>query len=142
MKGKILKAISLLLCALFALSAFSACGADENTEPTQDSVIPAAVVTVTIEADGKEYIIENAQGKTVEQLLEQAQIVLEEGDMLTAAADRELTDMVIRVLRQKKVTVEIKNTEEQTEKEYVAVLMDGTVEDALKLLGVELAENQ
>ena len=75
MKSKTLKWLGLLLCLGMLLGSFSACAADANTEPTVGDKIPETVVMATIQADGKEYIIENAQGKTVAELLEQAEIV-------------------------------------------------------------------
>ena len=132
MKRTTLKWLGLLLCLGVLLGSFSACTADADTQPTVGDKIPETVVMVTIQADGKEYVIEQAQGKSIEELLEQAEVTLEEGDMLCVDTDRQLTDLVIRVVRQKKVTIEIKNADNQIEKEYVAVLMEGTVEDALK----------
>ena len=64
---------------VMVMTMFSACGSTDSPAPV--SAAPETVVaptTITIQADGQEITVENANGKTLRQLLEQANITLGE----------------------------------------------------------------
>ena len=146
MRKVLMRVVSIALLSAMVLSMLSACGS-KAAEPSTDELVNAAVQAaleavattpaVTIEADGKQITIEDASGQTVRQLLTQADIVLNEGDILSLSPDQLLTDhMMLRVIRKSAVTISI----EETGAKYVITLYDGTVADALAAAGVELAE--
>lgn len=146
MKRMFVKIASLVLSLLLVLTTFSACN-NKPAEPSTDEIVNAAVqaaldavatsASITIDADGKQVTLEDASGKTVNQLLEQAGIVLNEGDLLTVSPDQVFAnDMTLQVLRYCTVTIVV----EETGSSYTATLLGGTVADALADAGVTLAE--
>ena len=146
MKRMFVKIASLVLTLLFVLTTFSACNS-KPAEPSTDEIVNAAVqaaldavatsASITIDADGKQVTLEDASGKTVNQLLEQAGIVLNEGDLLTVSPDQVFAnDMTLQVLRYCTVTIVV----EETGSSYTATILGGTVADALADAGITLAE--
>lgn len=146
MKRMFIKTVALVLTLLTVLTAFSACNS-KPAEPSTDEIVNAAVqaaldavattASVTIEADGKQVTLEDASGKTLRQLLEQAGVILNEGDLLTLSPDQVFAgDMTLQVLRYCTVTV----TVEETGADYTVALLGGTVADALADAGITLEE--
>ena len=146
MKRMFIKIVSLVLTLLLVLTAFSACNS-KPAEPSTDEIVNAAVqaaldavattASVTIDADGKQVTLEDASGKTVGQLLEQAGIDLNEGDLLTISPDQVFaSDMTFLVLRFCTVTIIV----EETGSDYTATILGGTVADALADANITLEE--
>ena len=128
MKNRFVGFAAFVMVILMILPMLTACG---------DSDKPQSAVTV--EVDGEKIVIDNPEGKTVAQLLEENEIVLGEGDV--AVIDLEKNDdgfLTVKVLRKCTVTVE----DEAENQQYKAVLVGGTVEDAIKAVGIKLSENQ
>lgn len=82
MKRMFIKTAALVLALMMVLTMFSACDSNKAAEPSTDELVNAAVqaaldavattTSVTIDADGKQVTIEDASGKTLRQLLDQA----------------------------------------------------------------------
>lgn len=144
MKRILYRSMAFMLMLVMVMTMFSACGSTDSPAPV--SVAPetvAAPTTITIQADGQEITVENANGKTLRQLLEQANITLGEEDMLFLDPDQMLPDQLTLQVRRKcsiQVIVDMENPEEDAN--YTAVLIGGTVADALDVLGLELSDNQ
>ena len=92
MKRMLVKTAAITLSLMMVLTMFNACG-NKADEPSTDELVNAAVqaaldavatTSVTIDADGKQVTIEDADGKTVRQLLEQAGVTLNDGDVLSS----------------------------------------------------------
>ena len=152
MKKRLLKTAAVVLSLLMVLAMFSACGSDKGAEASVDEIVDAAVkaaldasasaVTVTIEADGQQITVEDTEGKSVAMLLEQAGIVLNEGDVVSVSPNQLFAgNITVSVLRKNAVTVVV-TSEASQETRHAAVLMGGTVADALAALGLELGEDQ
>ncbi len=139
MKKKFSKPLALTLVLVTVCMAFGACTVASVTDTT---VLPAANETIacariTIEADGREITFEDAEGKTVQDLLDEAEIEFFEGDVISIEADQTPTgDMTLRLLRRCSITVSVDG------EQYTAILVGGTVADALEALGIELSEDQ
>lgn len=117
-----------VMVILMILPMLTACGDSDELQ-----------AAVTVEVDGEKIVIENPEGKSVAQLLEENNIVLGEGDV--AAIDLENNDdgfLTVKVLRKCTVTVE----DEAENQQYKAVLVGGTVEDAIQAVGIKLSDNQ
>ncbi len=128
MKNRFVGFAAFILVILMILPMLTACG--DKEEPQN---------AVTVEVDGEKIVIDNPEGKPVAQLLEENEIVLGEGDV--AVIDLEKSDdgfLTVKVLRKCTVTVEDKAENQQ----YTAVIVGGTVEDAIKAVGIKLSENQ
>ena len=144
MKNLFSKSMAFVLVLVMIMTMFSACGAEHAATPASASpetlVVPT---TVVIHADGQEITVENANGKTFRQLLEQANIVLNEDDMLFVDPDQVLPDQLTLYVRRKcTIYVLVSGNETQEDAFYTVVLMGGTVADALAALDLEIAENQ
>jgi len=127
-----LKLISVIFTVLLIISLCS-CSDNEANDSTVNSV-----KSLIVEVDGKNITIEDAEGKTIQELLEDAKISLRDGDVLSLDTDVKLADnMTVRILRQADVTIEdtIKDIE------YTVVLTGATVSDALSAAGIKLADN-
>lgn len=149
MKSTFIKSAAGFLALILTLTLLSACSnqqaavveAAPEAIPEDVSDVAATPTVVTIVADGRHFIFEDVSGGTVQQLLDQAGIILNEGDSLSIAPDQVFPDdIIIEVLRQHTVTVTVA-TEEGTDR-HTAVLTEGTVADAIAAVGVELAQNQ
>lgn len=143
---RLLKATAFLLSLILTLSLLAACGnaptAPEIPEATAAPAIAGTPILVTIEADGRHYTFEDATGLEVRQLLDQAGITLNEGDTLAFAPEQAFPgDVAFQVIRQHTVTVVSVDSETNRNIRHKAVLMEGTVADAIAAVGVELAAN-
>ncbi len=105
-----IKLAVIALSVMLVLSLMNACGnmgaANNNTDPTApETVVTASVVTLI--ADGRQITIEDAAGKTVSQLLEQARITLGAGDMLVLSPEQMLggQNLVISVKKATDVVI-------------------------------------
>ena len=145
MKKPFMKLTAIILTLVMVLASFSACG--NSAQPDYDAVVDAAVkaameasavdTSVTIDADGQQINIEDAANKSVQQLLDQANITLNEGDTLSVSPAQALSgNLTIQVLRRSIISVDVDG------EHYTAVMMGGTVAEALEILGVALAEDQ
>ncbi len=141
----VLKLVPAVLLLTLIATMFSGC----NKQPA----MPIDTAALTIEVDGQETVIHNTMGKTISEILVQAGVVLNEGDTLSVSGEQLLTDdLRVTVLRRNKVTVTVtaENPEAESDETaepiveavYSAVLMGGTVKDALDAVGVTLAEDQ
>lgn len=146
MKNRFMKASAMILALVMSLTMFTACGSESNEDVPIDQIVDAAVqaaleaavvpTTVTIEADGQQITIEDTEGKSMQQLLDQASITLHEGDILSLASSQTLTgNIAIQVLRRHTVLIDAFGTQ------YTVSLMGGNVADALALIGVTLEDN-
>lgn len=146
MKKKLMKLTTVIFMLMLALSMLNAC--DSNAEGTDDLGIEAddiaLPISVTIEADGRQITIEDVMGKTVQQLLEEAGITLNEGDVVSINPDQEFAEgeILIQVLRRCKVQILVTDEDTEEELQYTVVLVGGTVSDALEAAGITLADNQ
>ena len=145
MKNILFRSVLLVLSLVMVFFMFTACG--KQAEPSTDEIVDAAVkaaldavattTSVTIDADGKQVTIEDAAGKTIRQLLEQAGVALNDGDILSLSPDQTITGSVaLKVMRKYTVTI----TVEETGEKVTITGFDGTVADVLAQAGIELAE--
>ena len=145
MRKNFSKLTAVILSFVMVLACFTACG--NSAEPAMDEVVDAAVkaaleasvtpTNVTLDADGRQVTVEDAQNMSIQQLLDQAGITLNEGDVVSVSSAQTLSgNITVQVLRRNIVSVNVDGTQ------YAAVLMGGTVAEALEILGVELAEDQ
>jgi len=148
MKNVFPKIIMTILALIMMLGMFTACNSDPVSAPAIENDIDAAADTaaastvVTIKADGKRITFEDATGKSVQQLLDQAGITLNAGDTLSVVPGQIFPgDLTLQVLRQHAVTVVVAAKDSEQNIRHTAVLMEGTVADAIAAVGVELAEN-
>ena len=144
MKRAFFRKTAAALCVLTVVGMFAACGETaetaEATEPQQEET---KTVLVTIDADGRQIVVEDTEGKTVNQLLEQAKVTLNEGDLLSADQQSLVTEnLTIRVLRRVTVKVTVPKTKSNPKTTYTLVFTGGTVGDALKALGVTVGADQ
>ena len=101
MRNRLVKAGMGILTLVLVLTLLSACGSREPVveavSPDANSVVSAP--SVTFVADGREITLEDTAGKSLQQLLEQARITLEEGDLLAVSPEQKVEDtLVIQVL--------------------------------------------
>ena len=130
-----IKKVKLISVILAFILVFTLCSCF-HSEREDSSVVSAKSLIVKV--DGKNITIEEAEGKTIEELLKDAKISLNDGDVLSIDTDVKLADnMVVKVLRRADVT--IKDTINDVE--YEVVLTGSTVSDALSAVGIELADN-
>lgn len=151
MKKAFTRIVSCLLALLMMFAMLTGCDSGEAEEASVDAIVDAAVkaamdaavvpTVVTIEVDGKQITVEDAANKSVQQMLDQAGITVNEGDMICVPAHQTLTgNITIKVIRTH--TVKLVAEGEEGTVQYVLTLNDGTVADALKAAGLELGENQ
>lgn len=126
MKNRAIAFSAVILAILMMLPILTACNKSDKTE-------------ITVEVDGEQIVLDNTEGKTIAQLLEDAEIVLNEGDVLAIDPDQN-TDgsLTVKVLRRCSVLVEV----EGEDLHYTVVLVGGTVADAINAAGITLADNQ
>ena len=146
MRRSFVKTAALVLSLGMMLIMLTACGSEKAgvaaVEEIADSPFYTATepVEIVLEADGQRFTFENAAGMEIQALLKQAGITLDEGDTLSFAPDQTFPGSItLHVLRQHTVTVWVAA---ETNVRHSAVLMEGTVADAIAAVGVELAENQ
>ena len=136
--------LTFVLSLVMAFTMLSACGSENSAVPAPAALeTVVAPTTVVIHVDDQEITVENANGKTLRQLLAQANISLGEEDLLFVDPDQVIPDQLSLHVRRKctvMVSVDMENPEEDAS--YTLVLIGGTVADALNALGLELAENQ
>ena len=121
-----------LLSLLLICSVFAGCGKGSGSN-----------LQVEIYVDNTTVILTDAQGKTVAQLLEEAKITLNEGDVVTIDNDHVVSDgFAIRVLRIATVTFEVLGEDGQIVEHYKVAFTVSTVADAMKILDIQLSENQ
>ena len=126
-----IKLIALAL-AIILVIALCSCGADNG----QANVVSAK--SLVVEVDGKNITIEEAEGKTIDELLKDAKVELNNGDVLSLDTEAKLSDsMVVKILRQADVT--IKDTIKDIK--YTVVLTGATVADALSAADIKLADD-
>ena len=124
---------AICLCTLM-VGLFCSCGNKESTEV----ISSGKAFPVTIEIDGKLITVEDSEGKSIDEILKDAKITLNDSDIISVDADKKLSEgIVIRLLR--KVTVNIKNTIDNTER--TMVIVGSTVKDAVDAAGIKLADN-
>ena len=92
MKRRFWKCAALVLALVMLLTTLSACGNQKDAEEVNalvDAAVQAALdsaavhTNVTIEVDGITVTVEAAEGKSIQQLLDEANITLNEGDVLS-----------------------------------------------------------
>lgn len=132
MRRMLQKPILYILLVGISLSLFAACEAEDAEEV-------AAPTAVTIKVDGREITIENAEDKSVQELLDEAGIQVNEGDEISVAPDQILTgNLTIQLLR--RCTVTVMNAVKKTQ--CSVVIVGGTVADAIAAAGMELGDDQ
>lgn len=153
MKSNIVKTtvivLSVVLLALVVLlSVFSGAGRKEAAMANEGAALAAPANTVittpfvTLEADGRQITVEDTVGKTLQQLLDQARIELDEEDMLVIAPEQVLDGtLTIRLIRKCTVTVVVTNEDPAGESRWVIALAEGTVADAIEFAGIQLEED-
>ncbi len=141
------KVIVVFFISVMMIFTLNAC--KNNTEDTGGEETEAAETApsfaVTIQVDGKEITIEDTLDKTVLQLLDEADITLNKGDILSIAPDQKFLGeqkVIIQILRRCKVQIVVTDEDSQEEQQYTVVLVGGTVSDAIEAAGITLADNQ
>ena len=152
MKRTFYKCSALVLALIMMVTMLCACGNQKDAEEVNalvDAAVQAALdsaaahTSVTIEADGMTITVEEAEGKSIQQLLDEANITLNDGDVLSLSPYYVTAgNITISVLRKCSVLVVVADEDPLADMCYTAVLQGGTVADALKAVGVELAEDQ
>ena len=146
MKSTTVKITAVLLSLVLTFSLLSGCGntavpASEDPAIAKDTAVFSPVVTIV--ADGREITIEDTAGKRVQELLDMADVLLGDHDVLSLSPAQEVTDtLTIRVLRSCTVTICIPTEDPAVTQNYTMVLVGATVADALAAAGLELADNQ
>ncbi len=134
MKKNILKPLAVSLILVLIPAIFCSCKSEEPINSSKKSEQQLIIMV-----DGKKITIENTDNKTIEDLLKEAKITLDNGDSLSIDMNVKLTeDIVVNVLRQVDVTIKdlIRDVE------YTVVLTGATVEDAIDAVGIKLADDQ
>ena len=107
------KAAAIVLAAVMLLSSFGGCQEQEAAQPGQQAEQTGCRVTLRV--DGKEYVVLDGTGMTVQQLLEQAGVSLEPGDTLSIDPSYmlggQLTVQLVRGREQSEQTEQPDNTE-------------------------------
>lgn len=146
MKSTTVKITAVLLSLVLTFSLLSGCGntavpASEEPAIAKDTAVFSPVVTIV--ADGREITIEDTAGKRVQELLDMADVILGDHDVLSLSPAQEVTDtLTIRVLRSCTVTICIPTEDPAVTQNYTMVLVGATVADALAAAGLELTDNQ
>lgn len=152
MKRVFVKSAALVLAVVMMITMLGACGKNE-ADPAMDAAIDAAVKAalaasadapmVTFEADGQRITIEDASNMSMQQMLDAAGITLNEGDVLAVVTEQSAAgNLTIQVLRRCAVTVTVSAADPALSVQHAAVLMGGTVADALAALHLELTDDQ
>lgn len=151
MKQTLIKTAAFLLSLLMLLSVLTACGSkqDAATDAAIDAAVQAAIdaaaapTAVTIvDTDGRHITIEDADGKSLQQLLDMANITLDKQDFLTVDSDQILSGSItVRVLRNCTVTVVIAAEDPLNDIRHTVMLTGGTVADAIAAAQIELGNN-
>lgn len=151
MKRIFLKTITLSLTLVLALGILGGCGKQEDVDihAVVDTAVKTALsaeespVSVVIEVDGRQITIEDAAGKSIPQLLEQAKITLAEGDVLSYDPYQVIgSPTVIRVLHTHHVTLTIVSEDPAQNVTHRLYLLGGTVADAMQAVGLQLDAGQ
>lgn len=152
MKHAPIKIIALLLSLAMMLSMFTACGSKQDAA-AMDAVVDAAVkaaleaavapTSVTIvDTDGRHITIEDTRGKSLQQLLDQANISLNKNDFLNVDTDQMLSgNITVRVCRSCTVTVAVATENTSNSSRHTVMLTGGTVADAIAAANLDLGEN-
>lgn len=149
MKKMHLKLIAIVLMLMMVLGMFSACGNNAASETDINEMVNAAVqaamessgsaAALTVEVDGRQISFEDTEGKSIQQLLEQADITLNDGDILSVAPYQTLSGgIVIQVMRKTSVTIAVTSGDEEVL--HTVELLNGTVADALAAIGLEISD--
>ena len=152
MKKAFIRTIALLLCVVIMAATFTACGNKQDSESI-DAVVDAAVkaaldaavvpTVVTIEVDGKQIAVEDAANMSLQQMLDQANITLNDGDLISVPPYQTMSGNIsVRVIRNYIVTIVVEGETPEESVRYVVAVNGGTVADALTEAGVKLEENQ
>lgn len=145
MKHVLLKGIAITLCLVMLFALLTACGRKNAViDEAVDAAVKAAfetygAISVVIEADGHQYTIENAEGKTVQQLLDMAGVTLNAGDVLSVSPYQTVAG-AITICVQRQITVTISDPEANAR--YTVVLAGGTIADAFDAAGLNLPLEQ
>jgi len=104
MKNSKLLSVSLIallsLVGMLAVWMLATSGNRAPEAPAVEAEVSSSPVRVSIEADGKTFTFENAAGRSIAELLADADVSLQEGDVVSCDLDQVLSgDIVIRVLR-------------------------------------------
>ena len=151
MRRGYMKATATILVLVLMLTMLGACGSKENpaVDETVDAAVKAALEAavvppvITFEADGQQITIEETDGLSIQQLLDMANITLNDGDVLAVVPDQMLNgNITVQVLRRCEVTVTVAAEDPQISTQHTAVLFGGTVADVLAALNLELADGQ
>lgn len=151
MRRGYMKATATILALVLMLTMLGACGSKENpaVDETVDAAVKAALeaavvpTAITFEADGQQITIEETDGLSIQQLLDMANITLNDGDVLAVVPDQTLNgNITVQVLRRCEVTVTVAAEDPQISTQHTAVLFGGTVADVLTALNLELADGQ
>lgn len=150
MKRVFIKATTLVFSLVVMLTMFTACGSrkDAAMDAVIDTAVKAALdatavpASVTIvDTDGRHVTIENAEGKNLRQLLDQANITLGKNDFLTLDTNQTLSgNITVQVCRNCTVTVLIAAEDTANNICYAVTLTGGTVADAIAATRVELGD--
>ena len=152
MKCVLIKTAALVLSLVMMLTMLTACG-NKQDDAAMDAVIDTAVkaaldaavvpTAVTIvDTDGRHITIEEAEGKSLQQLLDQANITLGKHDFLTLDTNQLVSgNLTIQVVRSCTVTVVIAAENPLNDIRHTVMLTGGTVADAIAAARVELGDN-
>ena len=106
-------------------------------------IIRQADAPLVLNVQGKQIELKAAEGKTLAQLLKESGLSLQEGDVLSLDGTKTLSgDLPVQILTRNHVTLSLLDEVSGEVLTYHLVMTGGTVEDALKVLGVTLGENQ
>lgn len=98
---------------------------------------------LVLNVQGQQIELADVEGKTLVQLLSESGLSLQEGDILTFDGTQTLSgDLAVKILTRNNVTIMVTDDETGDEIQYHIVMTGGTVEDALKAVGLTLGENQ
>ena len=137
-----LRIVTCLLSVLLMGSLLASCGeVPEETSVTTEGIAQTYKAIVCV--DDQTFEIADAEGKTVAELLKEANVALKDGDVVSLDMDQVISDgLLIRVLRMGTVSFEILGENGQILEHYTVASTANTVADAMKILGISLAENQ
>ena len=137
-----LRIVTCLLSVLLMGSLLASCGeVPEETSVTTEGIAQTYKAIVCV--DDQTFEIADAEGKTVAELLKEANVALKDGDVVSLDMDQVISDgLLIRVLRTGTVSFEILGENGQILEHYTVASTANTVADAMKILGISLAENQ
>lgn len=154
MKRVFMKRIAAIVLVLaMALSVLSGCGKATIDEAALNEAVSAAVdaaldatttsVDVTFNVDGQLITVKDAADIRIQELLSQANITLNEGDILSVDPYQPLSgNIAVQILRKNVVSIVAPAEDSDDSITYTVVLYGGSVADALAAAGVELSEDQ